>query len=115
MPSFSVISSVDGSYQKKCEFLESLPDGHLPMEMKLEINQKANQRFQESPSKLIVGDLICTLELGNNCLQYKIYEVNDDTVVIAVRDLVMHVVPKSSLYDPEVCEEIFWAGPYGVE
>ena len=113
--SFVVIPNIDGSMQKKMEFLASLPGGHLPVEMKTAINLEANKKFRENPPELEVGQLICTLDCGNNCKQYKIWKINEDTVEISLPDMVMETVQKTTLYDPEVCQDIFWAGPYGVE
>jgi hypothetical protein len=100
-------------YLLKREFLESLPGGELPKSITLDINREANSRFRSD--ELEVGQLVGTLECGNNNKAYKVWEIHEDTVVVSLPDLVMQTVSKTSLYDPHICMDIFWEGPYGLE
>ena len=73
-----------------------------------QISLEANKVFQHDHPLLEKGELICTVELGNNCKQYKIFKINEDnTVNIALPDEVMKTVPVSSLYYPYMAIKLY--------
>ena len=103
---FTVLGSQDGNGLTKLEVAKRvLQDREYTHALAL----RANQRFVETKSTIEPDDVICTLHFGpDEQRMYKIFEVKEDTVVIALPDMVMQEVPKSSLYDPDVCEDILW-------
>jgi hypothetical protein len=68
------------------------------------IAEQANVEFD--PTTLEIGQLICSLDVGNDKF-YKVFGIGVDTVDIALPDMVMVTVKKSSLYDGVRALEIF--------
>ena len=99
-----IIDDPDGRAFRNISKAESLPDTVFQ-----KISIQANELFnkQDHPP-LREGMLICTVDLGNQTLQYRIFKVNSDgTVTIALPDLEMKTVPVTSLYYPDVAVKLY--------
>jgi len=72
-----------------------------------QVSLEANKVFQSNHPPLEVGELICTVALGNNCKQYKIFQINEATVTISLPDMVMETVEISSLYYPYMAIKLY--------
>jgi hypothetical protein len=59
---------------------------------------RAVERF--NPLNMEVGQLICSTEVADTKLIYKLFKIGEGTVEIALPDMVMVTVPVASLYDP---------------
>jgi hypothetical protein len=103
---FSIIPSMDGDGFSR---LEKATTMLRDSETRNQISLEANRRFQDAIRELEPDRLICTLHFGvDDHRQYRLFEIKDDTAIIALPDMVMQEVPKTSLYDPDVCEDILW-------
>jgi hypothetical protein len=102
---FRIINSVDGNGEQRLDEARAAL-AHSNKKLSAEISRRAAIRFRENNRTAELDEILCSTEHGTRT--HKVFEVNGDTVVIALPDMVMKTVKKDSLYDPSDCEDIFF-------
>jgi hypothetical protein len=104
--SIMIVPSIDGDGRTRLQRAQAMMRSQETTD---QISMEANRRFQESNPVVEPGDLVCTVHFGvADHRQYKVFEVKETTVVIALPDMEMKEVPKASLYHADVCIDIIW-------